>query len=115
MIYDNLKYILNKFGRNVKVIDPTDKIEVKKISAFIQPLRYKDKNYIGSRYLDAGIIDGSNFLYIGPSDLRLDLYPLNSIIETNEESYVVKRAQKVCFKDDIVYIWAILQLYVEEV
>lgn len=114
MIYDCVKSILNKFGRNVNVIDQTENIQSKTTKAFIQPLRYRDKNYIGAKYMDVGVVDGTNYLYIGSSNLRLDLYPSNTQIKTDEESYVVKRAQKVCFKDDIVYIWAILQLCVEE-
>ena len=109
------KYIINTiedYGRSVEIMSP--EIVTKNTKAFIQPLRYKDSSYIGGKYINIGKVDTTSFLYIGKKDVRLDLYPLNTIIKTNEESYVVKRAQKVCIKDDIVYIWAILKLYVEE-
>lgn len=107
------KYIINTiedYGRSVEII--SSGMVTKTTKAFIQPLRYNNSSYVGGKYVNLGKVDETNFLYIGKNDVRLDLYPLNTIIKTDEESYVVKRAQKVCIKDDIVYIWAILQLYV---
>ncbi|MDQ5983841.1 MAG: hypothetical protein RUMPE_00870 [Eubacteriales bacterium SKADARSKE-1] len=109
------KYIINtieEYGRSVEIISPEMTKKITK--AFIQPLRYKNNSYVGGKYIDLGKVDETNFLYIGKNDIRLDLYPLNTIIKTDEESYVVTRAQKVCIKEDIAYIWAILKLYVEE-
>lgn len=109
------KYIINTiedYGRSVEIISP--EMVTKTTKAFIQPLRYKDSSYLGGKYINLGKTSGTSFLYIGKNDVRVDLYPLNTIVRTSEESYIVKRAQKVCIKDNIVYIWAILQLYVEE-
>ena len=109
------KYIfdaIEEYGRTVEIISP--EMTTKTTKAFIQPLKYKNSSYITDKYTNIGKIDNSNFLYIGKNDVRLDLYSINTIVKTNEESYIVKRAQKVCVGDEIVYIWAILQLYTQE-
>ena len=109
--------ILNKYGSDIEVINNSieNSVPKKKSKAFIQPLRYQDQNFMGMKFLDSGILNGANYLYIGSYDLRLDLYPINNtIIKTSIDSFVLKRAQKVCLKNDILYIWAILQHYVEE-
>lgn len=112
MIYESIGNMIDKFGRVVKVISPEKTTQIGK--AFIQPFRHKDFSFTGGKCTDIGALDGSSFLYIGKNNIRLDLYPFNTVVETSEESYVVKRAQKVCLGDDIIYIWAIVQLYKEE-
>ena len=104
--------LINKFGRRFTIIPGDDKQIFTK--AFIQPLRYKDQTYMGGKCLDIGYLNGKNYLYIGDNNTRLDLYPFNTKIETDDESYVVKRAQAVYLGESILYIWAIIQIFVED-
>lgn len=114
MIIDCINNSIDNYGRNVIIIDPEDSKNKVNTKAFIQPLRYKDKTYMGGKFKDIGQIKGAGYLYIGSRDVRLDKYPLNTIIQADEDKFVLKRAEKVHFKNDVYYIWAILQLYVEE-
>ena len=102
---------IKNFGKKIKVNHYN--IE-ENINAFIQPIRYKDNSYYGGNCTAIGMNKGANYLYIGPKNVRIDQYPFDTIIETDEEDYFIKRAQKVCFKNEILYIWAILQKYEED-
>ena len=104
--------MLNKFGRNVEIVSDND--QNISTQAFIQPLRYKDHMYMGGQCIDIGYLKGKNYLYIGSHNVRLDLYPFNTIINTDEESYVVKRAQAVYLGENVLYVWAIIQEHVED-
>ena len=103
---------IDKFGRSVRVLSGNGTPVTTK--AFIQPLRYKDKSYLGGKSMDMGYLNEKNYLYIGHSNVRLDLYPFNTKLETDEESYVVKRAQAVYLGEDVLYVWAIIQVFVED-
>lgn len=82
--------------------------EVKNAKAFIQPLRYKNKMYIGNNYIPIGGIDGGHYLYIGSPDLRFDKEADTVIINTADDSYYIKRAEPYIVDNEVVYIWAIL-------
>ncbi len=105
--------LINKFGRTVSVL-PENGAPIS-TKAFIQPLRHKDQSYMGGKCVDLGYLNGKNYLYIGNKNVRLDLYPFNTKIETSEENYVVKRAQAVYLGEDVLYVWAIIQVFVEDV
>lgn len=104
--------LINKFGRTVTVI-PGEGEEIL-TKAFIQPLRYKDATNMGDRFMDVGYSSGRNYLYIGDKNTRLDLLPFDTKIETQNETYVAKRAQAVYLGESVVYVWAILQVFVED-
>lgn len=112
MVNDCLTNMFNKFGRALKIIAENKPTVTTK--AFIQPLRYKDKSLLGEKSMDVGFFDDRNYLYIGGSDIRLDLYPFDTIIKTDAETFVVKRAQAVYLGERILYVWGIIQLYVED-
>ena len=107
MINNYVSSIINKLGEKVTVISQNNEREETK--AFIQPSRYKDDSYYGGKCLDLGFNVGDSYLYIGSKDVRIDQYPFNTIIESESDKYVVKRAQKVEFNNDVLYVWAILQ------
>ena len=104
--------LINKFGRNVDIIfSDSNKTSAK---AFIQPLKLKDQTYMGGKCIDIGYLNGKNYLYIGDKTTRLDLLPFNTKILTNHESFVVKRAQAVYLGENVLYVWAIIQMFVED-
>ncbi len=99
--------MIEHFGRSVTVILPGK--EPKNAKAFIQPFRRKD-SVVGWKGSELGLSDKAFFQYIGQKDIRLDLYPFNTVVKASEEKYIVKSAHKVCIGDDIAYIWALIQL-----
>lgn len=104
--------LINKFGRTVAVaLSESEEIPTK---AFIQPLRYKDVTNMGGKFMDVGYSSGRNYLYIGDKNTRLDLMPFDTKIKTSSETYVTKRAQVVHLGEDVLYVWAILQVFVED-
>ena len=78
--------------------------------AVIQPLRYKNKLYIGREFGAAGSSNYSNFLYIGP--VNHDLTKLDDIsyrVVFDGRRLVIKKSEKVFAMDKPAYIWAILK------
>lgn len=79
-------------------------------NAFIQPLRYKNKLYMTGDFTPIGINTQDVYLYMGPKNH--DLTTLDAsyrIFDSNNNSYMIERAEKVTFKNEIVYIWAIIR------
>lgn len=107
MIHKEVTQMIKKNGSTVKIRigDQSDTIVTK---AIIQPLRLNDNKNIFGGYLDIGADNDNHYLYIGESNIRLDKFPPNTFIESNEDKYVVKSAERIVFKDDIFCIRAIL-------
>lgn len=103
--------MIERYGRRVQI---EENGVLKKTRAIIQPLRYKNKMYVSGSFLPPGFADGGHYLYLGNAWARLDLLPADTLIRTDEESYLLKRGEKVLLGDEILYIWAILQSYVED-
>lgn len=82
--------------------------EAQNAKAFIQPLRYKNKMYIGNSYIPLGGVDGGRYLYLGNPDLRFDRAANDVIISLNGDDYYVKRAEPYVVDNEVLYIWAIL-------
>ena len=82
--------------------------------AVIQPLRYKNKMYLDGDHLTVGEVDTGHYRYIGPRDVRLDRMPAGTVLKTEEQEYVIKRAEVVRIGNRIVYNWAVLQPHIEE-
>ncbi len=113
MINDCVEASIKKYGQSVTIINSDTGNQVG-TRAFIQPLRYKDETYMGGKFKNIGQIKGAKYLYIGNKDVRLDKFPLNTIIKSHEDQFVLKRAEKVYFNDKLFYIWAILQPLIRE-
>lgn len=113
MISDCVEASINKYGQDVTIINSETNNQFC-TRAFIQPLRYKDDTYMGGKFKNIGQIKGANYLYIGNKDVRLDKFPLNTIIKSSEDQFVLKRAEKVYFNNKLFYIWAILQPFIKE-
>ena len=111
--YAAVRRLMNLCGRNVKlVIEATG--ETEDVRAVIQPLRDRNNANVGGVYLSPGFSDLENYLYLGPADKPVDQYRKTGYVEANGEKYLIRRAQRVYFEDQCVYIWAILQKRHEE-
>ena len=108
-----VKKSIDKYGSTMEILDNENNV-ITKTKAFIQPSRYVNKNTFGYQYLKMGKADIDTFLYIGPADVRIDTMPFDTVLKCNDDLYIIKRAQKVCFEDEIIYVWGLLQKYVPE-
>ena len=111
MISTTIAQLFENHGTNITV---TKGVDEKTVKAFIQPLRYKNKMYVDGNFLPAGYINGGHFLYIGPPTVSLNKNPHAYTLKTNDEEFVVKRAEKYTYRNSDIYIWAILTPLVKE-
>ncbi len=101
--------MLNKFGNSI-YITGADGWESPVFSAFIQPLRYKNKLYMTGDVTPIGSNNNNVYLYIGPADHDLTkLDKTYRIHDSDNNSYLIDRAEKIKVKNNIVYIWAVIR------
>lgn len=100
------KNIINACGSKTQIILESGIVDT---IASVQPLRYKSKADFNNEYVSAGFADTSRYLYVGPADVRVDTYPIDTIIKNTNGDYVLKSAGKFCYKNEILYIWAVLE------
>ena len=104
-----IEKMLNKFGNSI-YITGADGWKSPIFSAFIQPLRYKNKLYMSGDVTPIGINRNNVYLYIGPAghDLtRLD--KTYRIHDSDNNSYLIDRAERIKVKNNILYIWAVIR------
>lgn len=100
---------IGRFGSNVSISQEGKSISTK---AFLEPLRYRNKIYIGGEYHPLGSLRREKYLYVGKSVHRL--IENESVIEMKGNKYIVKRCETYFVKDTPIYEWAILVPYGEE-
>lgn len=100
---------LKRYGRQCAV-KPFGSDKQMSVKAFVNPLLYKNKMYIGGKYLPDGFCDGGHYLYIGEPNLRLDNMPTGTVIVCGEYTYSIKYSEQYFIGSDALYTWAILQL-----
>lgn len=98
--------LLRRYGDLVEIRQKGDLLQV---NAWIQPLRYKNKMYLGGTYLPDGYWDGGHFLYIGPAGVRLDEMPPDTLLYRQGRCFCIQRAEPIGFANEVLYLWAILQ------
>ena len=100
---------ITRYGSHVTIT--TDGVTVSS-RAFVEPLRYRNKIYIGGECRELGTMRREKYLYVGKSSHRLE--ENESVIESRGGKYIVKRCETYYVKDTPVYEWAILVPYGEE-
>ena len=79
------------------------------MSAFISPLRYKNKMYLYGVNTEIGYNTEGYYLYIGPPSPDITLGEGGSRIICDEEAYRIDRAEKVYLGNKVFYIWAVIR------
>lgn len=102
--------MIKKYGISVEIIRPDPSLDTETTKAFVQPLRFKSSN---ERAFDIGFCDRERYWYIGCTDVRLDTYPIDTIVKTSNGSYTVRRADRVFINEDILYIVGVLEKCVD--
>ncbi len=105
----SINRLIQKYG-TVCTIKPFSGSAAVKLNAVINPLLYKNRAYIGGKYIPDGYFDGGHYLFIGNGDIELNNMAAGSLVITEKNSYCVKRAEQYAIADNVIYTWAILQL-----
>ena len=74
--------------------------------AIVEPLRYRNRIYIGGEMHHLGQVSREKYLYVGKTTHRL--IPNESVIKAQGKQYIVKRCETYFVKDAPIYEWAIL-------
>ena len=101
----SLKSHFQKYGANITVLYNSLTYTGK---AFITPLRYRNRVYLGDTFEQLGQYDSGRYLFIGTPDIRLDQMDETAVIIYGGENYLVKRAELFCDGDKPLYMWAVL-------
>ena len=97
--------MLTRYANDVCVKTGENEVFTK---AFIQPLRHKSS--FVSKVGVTGRLSDSYFLYIGAPQCEL-CAKTPSIVSVNDEKYVVHNTQSYYFKNEKLYVWAVLKPY----
>ena len=108
----DIKHIMEQYGRQVTLCLP-DETKSEPYGAFVQPLRYKNKMYLGGVNTRIGFNREGHYLYLGPPEHDLTALPRGAWIAHGEERYTIDRAEVVYFGDEPSHIWAIVRSMVE--
>lgn len=108
-IFSSVSGIIKRYGCSISISNGDDKVNTK---AFIEPLRYKNRIYVGGQYHHLGVNRSEKYLYIGLPEYLLN--ENSSVIEMQSDKYIVKRCERYYVKDTAIYVWAILVPYGEE-
>ena len=97
---------IGRYGSRVTITRQGATVESR---AFVEPLRYRNKIYIGGEYHQLGGLRREKYLYVGKPDHRL--IENETVIQTQDSQYIVKRCETYFVQDTPVYEWAILVPY----
>lgn len=110
---EELSMLMERYGRSVS-LSTEDGWHSPQFTAFIQPLRYKNKMYLEGVHTAIGIHNPGYYLYIGPASH--DITRLGEDARLNAfggERYQIDRAERVTIGEEALYIWAILRSVTE--
>ena len=94
---------IQTYREDVTVINDDNKVSTR---AFVEPLRYRNKIYIGGEYRTLGMKHSEKYLYVGVPDVTL--VENKTIVKRKDNEYLVKRVEKYYVKEQVAYTWAIL-------
>lgn len=99
------KYIA-RFGRKMVLSNADGDTE---FSAFLQPLRYKNKMYLSSTFTEIGFDTLRKFILICPADIDITTVDgINVLLKFEDDDYCVDHCEKVYMKNKPLYYWAIV-------
>ena len=99
---------ISKYGGDVTVSQGNTSVRGKGI---VEPLRYRNKIYIGGEQRHLGFMKREKYLFIGTPDMNLN--ENRTVIEAASGKYIVKRCERYFVQDNPIYTWAIMVPYGE--
>ena len=109
---NDIKHIMERYGRQLRLCLP-DGWQSENFGAFLQPLRYKNKMYLGGVNTRIGFNREGYYLYLGPPEHDLTQLGRDVWIQCGGERYTVDRAEMVHFGDEQSHVWGIIRSMVE--
>jgi len=109
---EDIRRIMERFGRQMRLCLP-DGWRSENFGAFLQPLRYKNKMYLGGINTRIGFNREGYYLYLGPPEHDLTQLDRDMWIQCGDERYTVDRAEMVHFGNEKSHVWAIVRSMVE--
>ena len=105
---ETVKAYIEKFGRSVYISDADWRS--KTFRAFIQPLRYKNKMYLGGSFNELGHYSEGYYLYLGPPDENFEFLSNRALLHTADgSSYKIERFERIYIKEKPIYMWAVIK------
>ena len=97
---------IEKYGQLLSIERENSKISFR---AFFQPLRYKNKMYLSVIQTELGYDVLTKFLLICPAYVPLEeVNGLNVFLRSGNEDFNVDHCEKIYFRDEPLYYWAIV-------
>lgn len=103
-IFNTVGETIRQYGSRVTIEENGDTVYA---NAFVEPLRYRNRVYIGGQYHKLGCNQREKYLYIGNASHRLRENV--SVIGAHGKQYIVKRCETYYVREYPLYEWAILQ------
>lgn len=108
---DIFEMILQKYGQSATYYSgdagPLD------LKAFIQPIIYKNRQYLGDSYTPVGQQDAGRYMYFGSGSAPLS-EDGRSFLESGGLRYDICRSELIFFGDGVHHVRAILKLRGED-
>ena len=111
---DVFSEMVKRHGLPLTMSAKNNPLNNRQFSAFIQPLRYKNKMYLDGTYSEVGYIDQAYYLYIGPPDINILSLPEDATVEFMGKKYNFTRSEKVAIGQQVLYYWSVLRSKIEE-
>ena len=105
---NDMRSILERFGRQARLCLP-DGWRSENFGAFLQPLRYKNKVYLGGIPVRVGCCPEDQYLYLGPPEHDLTQLPREAWIQCGSERYAVEQAGMAKSGDENSHVWAVVK------
>lgn len=110
MLAKTIKKLFRTFGGPVIIYSTSVPPFSGNSYGFLQPLRYKNKMYVDAQLDELGLDDDGRYVYIGlPDRLLTDSASNGRQIDVNNQMYSVIRAENVYYKNEAIYVWAIIK------
>ena len=107
MMNEEIISLIEKYGQSINIEHNNEQIKSK---AFIQPVRYKNKQFLDYMYGVGGLNEQSNYLYLGKPENAIGQKDF-VIINACDKRFCVVSSDMVFFKDTPLYEWAVLRVY----
>lgn len=98
--------IFGSMGRTVKITSSEGTVS---FQAVVQPLRYKNKMYLGGVTTELGYDSVKKYLVLAPVGVGLEeVDSVNSVLTVDGVKHFVDCAETVYFRKEPYYCWAII-------
>ncbi|MBQ5565232.1 MAG: hypothetical protein IIT42_00070 [Clostridia bacterium] len=101
--------LIKRYGCDCEVLPVGSDISIS-VKAFINPLLFRNKLYIGGSYVPDGYCDEGHYVYIGESRLDLSDMPIGTTVRCGDTVYSIKHSEMYVVENQPIYNWAVLQV-----